>query len=500
MKRFIKPILLLQWILLFSACSSAQVTNDKTQKAKKFEQLFKYSSENNIFNGSILIIENDKVLYKKSFGDNGEKARTPITSNSQFLLASLSKQFTAIGIMILQEQGKLNYDDKVLIHLPNFPYEELTIRQLLNQTSGIPEYQQLLNRKFSDFKKAFDEKGEVIDNTFVYELYKKYKPELGFMPNKKFDYSNTNYVFLALVIEAVSNTSFTKFMEQYVFNPLEMEHTFVYSKENEIKFSNRTYGYKQTTNEKNRESNDRYPFINIVGDGGIYSTLNDLEKWVSALHENTLLSKANLDKAFTVPKLSNGESGPYGFGWFVRKLPFNGNKALTHSGEFVGFSNAFFSDMKDRSSIIMLSNNSSEYRPQLNSAMVRILYNMPYELPKINIAEVIGKVLLEKDIESAINKYNKLKSEDSDSYDFSEKHLNRLGYDLLELKQVSDAIEIFKLNVLNYPESSNVYDSLGEAYLLANQKEKALKNYQKALSLNSENENAAKTIKKLKER
>lgn len=500
MKRFFKPILLFQWLFLFPAYSSAQVTNDITRKAKKFEQLFKFSFENKIFNGSILIIENDKVLYKKSFGDNGEKARTFITANSQFLLASLSKQFTAVGIMILQEQGKLNYDDKVIKYLPDFPYEEPTIRHMLNQTSGISEYQRLLNRKFSDFKKAYDEKGEVIDNTFVYELYKKYKPELDFAPNEKFDYSNTNYVFLALVIEAICNTSFAKFMKQYVFNPLEMKHTFVYSKTNEAEFSNRVYGYNETIDGENRENNDIYPFINIVGDGGIYSTINDLEKWVTSLHKNTLLGKVNLNLAFTTPNLSNNEPSPYGFGWFVKKLPFNGNRVLTHSGEFVGFSNAFFSDLNSRSSIIMLSNNSSENRPQLNSAMVRILYNMPYELPKINIAKVISEVLLKKDIETAIKKYNKLKSEDSDLYDFTEKQLNRLGYDLLEVKKVENAIAIFKLNAINYPESSNVYDSLGEAYLLDNQREEALRNYEKAFSLNPKNENAAKIVEKLKKR
>lgn len=498
MKNLLEYALFISIFMMSYNDANAQNASIADEKAEKFETLFKYAYKNAIFNGAVLIIEKGEVIYKESFGNNGKDENVPISSQSQFLLASLSKQFTAAGIMILEEQGKLKYDDKVIKHLPDFPYPTITIRNMLNQTSGIPEYQGFLNRKFSEFKRSYEETGEIIKNKNIYDLFKKQKPKLDFKPNESFDYSNTNYTFLALVIEVVSKMTFADYMEQNVFNPLKMKNTFVYNEANKIKFSNRIYGYESSINMKNTKPNDIYPFINSVGDGGIYSTADDLEKWLKALNENTLLSKTTLDIAFTNSNLSSNETGPYGFGWFIRTLPFNEHKALTHSGEFVGFSNAIFNDLNEKSSIIMLSNNSSKYRPQLNSAMLRILYDLPYELPKININEVIGKIIFEKNIESAIQTYSELKLNHSKSYDFSENLLNRLGYDLIELSKLKEAVQIFKLNAISYPNSSNVYDSLGEVYLLNNQNTEALKNYKKALSLDLGNETIIKIIEKLK--
>ncbi len=495
MKQYVKILSIIMLFSLKTVEIVAQVPNPNT--SEKFNKLFTYAHTNGMFNGSVLIIDNKSLVYKKSYGDTKNQENKPITSNTQFLLASLSKQFTATGIVLLHEQGKLKFDDKVIQHLPDFPYSNVTIRNLLNQTSGILEYEKLLNNQFSKLEKSYNESGKIITNNEVYALYKKRKPKLEFTPNKKFNYSNTNYVFLALLIEKVSGQSFAKYMQTQIFSPLQMNNTFVYNALDTSNFFERAIGYKLKIDGENIEVNDNYPFINIVGDGGIYSTIDDLQKYILALNENKIMSKESRREAFSKPTLLNTEKSSYGFGWFIKTIPFNKHKAITHSGEFVGFSNAIFNDLDAKKSIILLSNNSSKYRAQLNSAMVRILYDIPYELPKKNIRGVIGELIYEKSIEVAIETYKKLKNENFNKYNFKENQLNRLGYDLLEQEKLQEAIAIFKLNVSSYPESSNVYDSLGEAYLLNNQKELALFNYKKSVSLHPDNKKAIEIIKEL---
>ena len=279
-----------------------------------------------------------------------------------------------MGTVLLQEQGKLKFDDKVIQHLPEFPYSNVTIRNLLNQTSGILEYENFLNKQFSKLEKNYKESGKIITNKDVYALYKKRKPKLEFTPNEKFSYSNTNYVFLAILIEKISGQTFANYMQTQIFSPLQMNNTFVYNVLDTSNFSERALGYKLKIDGKNTEINDNYLFINIVGDGGIYSTIDDLQKFIVAINGNKIMSKENRREAFSKPSLLHNEKGSYGFGWFIKTIPFNKHKAITHSGEFAGFSNAIFNDLDAQKSIILLSNNSSKYRAQLNSCL---LYTSP---------------------------------------------------------------------------------------------------------------------------
>jgi tetratricopeptide (TPR) repeat protein len=297
-------------------------------------------------------------------------------------------------------------------------------------------------------------------------------------------------MYLALIVESVSDTSFADFLEKRIFHPLQMTSSGLIGDDNT---ENVVSAYK--TNLYGEKVQHSVPnFFGIYGDGGIYSSVDDLYKLDKALRNHILLNKEKSMALYETPLVNEKES-PYGMGWFVRELPFNGEKAVTHSGIFVGYTNSMFRELDNKTSSIVLSNNSHSSNGEINGALVRILYGMPFEFPKIPANKILSKILLTESIQKAEDFYETQKS--NDKYNFSEGELNRLGYDLLELDKKDEAIALFKINVKAHPESANVYDSLGEAYLKSGNNEMALKYYRIAFEKDSENLNANKIIKRL---
>ncbi len=487
---------LLKFIMILFISSSTTWGQNDISNIKKIKQnletLFEYCYQNELFNGSVAVIHRGKVAFKESYGFLDFNKNIEIDSDTQFLLASLSKQFTAMAVMLLQSKGKLEYDDKVSEYLPDFPYSTITIRQLLNHTSGIPEYTSLFNKQREQLAKRYHKTGEMVTNQSVANIINANKPELDFEPGTDFYYSNTGYVYLALLIERISKKRFPKFIQNNIFHPLGMKNSLVYTKEANL--HKKAVGYKYDFDEGKFVLNETPPFFNVYGDGGIYSTINDLLKWDLALRTNKLINTNDLEVAYTNPNISN-KPGPYGFGVFVRKLPFNGKKAVTHSGIFVGFTNSIFRELDNYNTTIVLSNNSHQINSEMNSAIVRILYGMPYKLPKLKGSTILLKIIMADGFEKAKTFYFNQKS--NETYYFSEKQLNKLGYKLLENNKTAYAIEVFKWNIEANPESANVYDSLGETYLKEGENTLALKNYKIAFSKDPKNKRAKSIIEKL---
>ena len=459
---------------------------------KNLNELFQHCYQNNLFNGHVLVYRKGEIIYNTSFGNLSYDNSTPITDATPFRLASLSKQFTAIGIVYLKAQGLLNYEDRVVQYCPDFPYQAITIRQLLNQTSGLPKYQDLINGQYEKLEARFKEQKIPVNNTTIENILTTHKPDLEFEPETNFNYSNTNYLYLAQIIEKVSGKSFQEFLKEQFFDPIEMSNSWV--ADTMTIHPQKAIGYKQNRIENTYEKNEVPPFLQTYGDGGIYSSAQDLLTWFQALDAGKIMDNKELEQAYLAPKIA-GEDAPYGFGWFLRSLPFNGHKALTHSGEFAGFSNAIFRDLDANTTVIMLSNNSHKVRSEINSAVIRILYGVPYDLPKITAETVLSDMVLSGKIKAAkefftTNAKNKI-------YDFSEKAFNKFGYNLLAAKKQKAAIEVFQWNVELNPNSSNVYDSLGEAYLANEDKENALKYYSIAYKMDSKNKNAKQIIDQL---
>ncbi len=336
------------------------------QKTQKLDSLFQKLSSSKEFNGNVLIAEKGKVIYKNSFGLANETSKEKLNENSIFELASVSKQFTAFAIVILKEKGKLKYDDKIGEILPQLSfYKNITVRNLLNHTSGLPDYMKILDSLLID--DTWDNKTKIANNKDILDAYEKYKPSLLFEPNEKWEYSNTGYAILASIIEKVSGKSYAEFLKTEIFEPLNMNNTFVYTrrlKPQNIK--NYAFGYVYSDSLKTNQLPDSikgleyvHTLDGIVGDGAVNSTINDLLKWDRSLYTNKLVSKNGIDEIFKNAILNNGTKTGYGFGW---KLEDNGlfGKLSYHSGSWPGYRTYIERHIDNDILIVMLQNNDNE--------------------------------------------------------------------------------------------------------------------------------------------
>jgi tetratricopeptide (TPR) repeat protein len=234
-----------------------------------------------------------------------------------------------------------------------------------------------------------------------------------------------------------------------------------------------------------------------VGEGGIYSSVEDIFKWVQALEGDKLVKQSILAEAFTRPKLSDGSFSNYGFGWAISDV--NGGPVASHAGRYGGFNTYIKRFTRDRNTVIFLTNHGFRNMSAIGNALVNILYDKPYVLPKLSIAESIYKIYNSDGMAPALSRYRTLRESNDTSYDFSESELNELGYQFLGMKKTQEAIEILKLNAEEYPNSSNVYDGLGEAYMNHGDRELAIRNYKKSLEIDPGNSNAVSMLKKLED-
>jgi N-acyl-D-amino-acid deacylase len=311
--------------------------------------------KNQKFNGVVLIAKNGVPIYKKVFGVANFKTNEPLRFNSSFNLASVSKQFFALMIMQLKEGGKLNYDDKVALYFPEFPYKKITIRHLLQHTSGLPEY--------FDFAEEHLDEDEILTNSKLLTLLVKKKPKLNFEPGTQWEYCNTGYALLTNIIEKISKITIEDYFRVKISEPLGLKDTFVFYKKIKTNTSmghQRVYGFEVKNGKKS--PNDLTNMDGVVGDGNIYSSAEDLLKWDQALYTSKLASLATLKEAFRSGKLTNGEELGYGFGWEIEE----NNKIMSHTGSWVGFENFISRNLKTKITVIILSSSSN------NTAIDRI--------------------------------------------------------------------------------------------------------------------------------
>jgi len=342
------------------------------------------------FNGNVLVAKNGKPIYQGALGYADYNTKRMLNDSSVFELASLSKQFTAMGIMILKEKKQLSYDDNVKKFLPDFPYDNITIRLLLTHTSGLPSYE-------DQFEKNWDRK-KIAFNKDVIEMLQRLKDTLFFKPGSKWKYSNTGYALLASIIEKVSGQSYNDFMLKNVFQPLGMTHTFIYNTRrstNKIP-SNYALGYVYSDSLKRYilpDSLKAYDMVyyldGIVGDGCVNSTTIDLFKWDRALYTNTLVSKSTLDEMLSplVQTSSADTTSFYGFGVMVQPHSEKG-KVISHTGSWPGYRTTIVRRPDVDETIILLSNNESNlpfFRAAIESILDGESLIMPYEHKEVKI-------------------------------------------------------------------------------------------------------------------
>ena len=317
---------------------------------------------------AVMVQEDGRILFEQGYGVRDIRTHSKIDPETNFRLASFTKQFTAMAIMLLVHDGKLHYEDRLGAIFPEFPAyaKAITIRNLLNHTSGLPDYSEIMEHQEKNGGPKWNPDHQIQDEEVLALL--EAQPVGKFAPGTRWEYSNSGYVVLGLIVAKASGTPYREFLQKRVFTPLEMDHTVVYQQgKNEI--SKRAYGHSME-NDKFVET-DQSATSATLGDGGIYSNVADLAKWDEGLRKHTLLSEQEFLPAVTPVKLADGstphwprdphatdstEPPPllYGFGWFLD--PYNGHARNYHDGGTMGFRTTIQRFVDDHFTVVVLSN------------------------------------------------------------------------------------------------------------------------------------------------
>ena len=358
-------------VLVLSALGVAAGLGEQTSPAsvdKKLDELLSAVTSPDAPGLAALVRQNGKTVFERGYGVGDLRSRVRLDARTNFRLASFTKQFTAMAIMLLVHDGKLRYDESLAEVFPDFPDygKTITVRNLLNHVSGLPDYEELMEATEKASGSMWSPEKQIQDE----EVLKLLETDQSgkFAPGTSWSYSNSGYVVLGLVVAKTSGKTYGEFLHERIFAPLKMNHTIVYQKgKNEV--ANRAFGHSKE-NDLFKET-DQSSTSATLGDGGIYSNLEDLAKWDDALRNHTLLSEEQMQPALTPVKLNDG-SAPhwpkepngdnlhpgkpvsYGFGWFLD--PYSGHARMWHTGSTMGFRTVIERFLGENLTIIILSN------------------------------------------------------------------------------------------------------------------------------------------------
>ncbi len=333
-------------LLIATGLVSAPAGKTNEAMAAAFREKFADLYARRKFNGVVLVARRGQVLYQAAHGVTGPTGGQALQPDSVFNLASVSKQFTALAVLILMEQGKLGYDDALETRLPGIRAPGVKIRHLIHHTSGLAEYETLLDEHWPD--------ESLVTNKDLLALLVQHQAPLKFKPGEKYEYSNTGYALLANVIERVSGQSYAAFLAEKIFRPAGMRDTFVCPATLTHWPAKKVIGFARAGKTLRRE-NETY-MDGIVGDGGVCSSASDLLAYDRALYTDRILPRERLKRLYEPVRLNNGKPLLYGFGLEL----FESGTYVSHSGSWVGFNTFFARDLSDETVFIALDNSSNE--------------------------------------------------------------------------------------------------------------------------------------------
>ncbi|MCD2422179.1 beta-lactamase family protein [Niabella pedocola] len=469
--------------------------------AARLDTFFTRLSEDGKLNGNVLVSERGLKIYEHAFGFADVAGQIPNKKSTRFNFASVSKPITATAVLQLVEKRKLKLDDKLKAYLPEFPFDSITIRQLLSHTSGLPNTEELFTPLLEKNPEHIVSNSDVIPQLQLF-----YRP-LHFSPGQRYEYSNVNYCLLALLIEQVSKMTFPQYLEKYIFKPAGMKNTLLQTSENllTVKKLQATPYLKSTPYANTPEQLEARPelrkwiynWAGIVGQGNIVSTTEDMLLFDQALHAGKLVSASSLQLMFTPVRLKDGtipyfragiDKAAYGLGWFIFQ-DTTGGKVVFHSGGIPGINAFLLHNIAKQQVVITIDNmQNASIAPEV----CLILSGKPFTY-KRSIALAYVRKLLDEGPNDAVALLHTLRTKEAFTLDEGE--LNFYGLKLFEDHKSELALEVLKLNTLLFPESFNTYDSYAEVLLKVNRKEAALSMYRKSVQLNPKNENAINIIR-----
>ena len=479
---FFKNSILILILILSSNMSFAQT------KVEQIEKLISTYEAYGKFNGSVLVSDQGTIIYKKGFGMANMEWDIPNQPNTKHRLGSITKQFTAMLILQLVAEGKLDLQEPITKYLPDYPNAKgdiITTHHLLTHTSGIPNY--------TAFPKFMEDESR---NPFTPEEFVKTFADkaLDFTPGEKFSYSNSGYFLLGVIIEELSGKTYEQMLQDKIFTPLNMNES-GYDNHGDI-LKNRATGYEKQGGDY---VNSKYLDMTIpYSAGSLYSTVEDLYKWDQALYTTILLSKEYMTMYFK-PYISAFGNAHYAYGWAVgyAKIGKSTDSIYTigHGGGINGFNTNISRATSNKSLVVLLNNTGGAPLNDITKAIRAIMHGKEYDMPKKSVADAVIAVIESEGIDAGISHYNTIK--DSETYGLSEIEMNAIGYQLMGSDKVEEASKVFQLVIEAFPTSSNAYDSFGESLMKLGKNDLAIKNYRKSVELNPNNQNGIDFLKKL---
>jgi len=357
-------------IWLFSLLAISSISGVAQSLEKSIDSLMGLYFKPNGAGAVVLVAKDGQIIYNKAFGMANLELDVPMKKEMVFEIGSMTKQFTAVSILMLLEQGKLSLDDDIKKYVENYPTDsgKVTIHNLLNHTSGIKDL------PFMDWVSFSATKKEYVALDFI--NYAKKEP-LSFKPNEKWDYSNMGYIILGYIIEKTSGMKYQDFLQKNIFDVLHMKYSYCRVGLPNVLIKNRAYGYDKNEVYYNA---DFLEMSQGFSAGCILSTTEDLYKWNNGLQNNTLLKKETLQKAFTNYTLNNGDKTSYGYGFLIKDI--NGSESFEHGGGIPGFASHGIYLANEKVYVVALSNcryNNPAYEATNIAALV---INKPFKPKK----------------------------------------------------------------------------------------------------------------------
>lgn len=474
-------------------------TTSISQEIRSIDSLMNVCVENESFNGDILISKKYKPVYKRTIGYRNNETREQLKPNLLFNLASVSKPFTSVAILQLQEKEQLNINDKVVKYIPSFPYDNICIKHLLSHTSGIASNIDFLEE---------DDRQRGFTNDSIINLLVKYSPALQFEPGDQWSYSNLGYDILALVVEKVSDMKFDEYMQRFVFQPAGMDRTFIPRTANINQWLPKKLSEDDLAlphsfeNIASCELHNMYPsLINskeyCYGSTNVYSTVNDLSKFDEALANQVILSKVSQELAYRPFQLNNGDLARdsltpipsyYGLGWNI-SIDTTWGKIIWHKGRSGGTRTVFLRNIDKKQTVVFLDNNDHWGTDLKAIACLKILNHQPYSYPiSKSLVQQLGCDIHSLGFDVAYTDFMKRRETEQQNYFTSKDELIALANLLSDENRLKDALSVIKLCNDLKPGNWDVLLTYGDLLLKNNQVEEALTNYRIAVPLYSNNE------------
>lgn len=471
---------------------------------KRIDSLLTSRYEAHSLHGNVLVGEGDKITYQKSFGHADIARQIPNQQNTRFQLASIGKTFTAVAVLQLQERNKLKLDDPVVHFLPAFPFKEITIRQLLSHTSGLPDLQ-----IFAPFAK--EDPNIIIKNGMVIDALKRYG-KLEFTPGSRWAYSNPGYCVLALVVEKITRKPFMNYLADNIWKKAGMVNTYPFSAAMKKPDSLRALSYRMPIYSYQYQQVDtmqRYKAVlvnygGLEGLGFIASTARDLFNFDQALSKGLLLNAVTLAQAYEPAKLLSGEPVvvepgklTYGLGWFIATDSSKG-KIVSHSGYIPGGATMFMRNLSTGQCVIALDNGESSELHRTAENVMNIICNKQLLPQRQSMARVYANDLLVSGADFAAAHLQEIRT-DTSRFGFSPGEMDFAAHELNAAGYKTQGLETSKLLTFLEP-VWQTFHSYGELLAANGKPAEAVMMFKKSLGLNPGNHVAKQMLSKLDDR